>query len=121
MAYGGGYNYSWSEQDIQQLVDYAAQDPHTCAWVVGDTYCGLPVLGHMFPTHLRDYHGISGNDRTPFYCQWVGCGALMNKESINRHVTEMHLQTRHICPVCGENFSRRYTLNSHMRSKHDTQ
>ncbi|KIM64267.1 hypothetical protein SCLCIDRAFT_115761 [Scleroderma citrinum Foug A] len=121
MAYPNGYNYSWTEQDIQQLVDNAAQQPHTCAWVVGNACCGLPVFRHMFPTHLRDYHGITGSDRTQFQCRWVGCGAVMNKESINRHVMEMHLQTRHTCPFCRENFSRRHTLNSHIRSKHYTQ
>ena len=105
-------------QDMQQLIDNAAQDPHTCAWVVGNTFCGLPVFRHMFPTHLRDDHGITGNDKTQFYCRWVGCGVLMNKESISRHVTEMHLRTRHICRICGKNFSRKHTLNSHMTSTH---
>ena len=76
----------------QRLIDNAVQHPHTCSWVthMHDGHCGIPIFAHKFPAHLREYHGISGKGRTPIYCQWVGCGALMNKESINQHVTEMH-------------------------------
>ena len=108
-------------QDIQQLVDNATQEPHICAWVVVNTYCGLPVFRNMFPAHLQDYHRIMGNDRTQVYCRWVGCSGLVSKASINRHVTEMHLQTRHTCRICGKSFSRKYTLDCHIRSKHNIQ
>ena len=106
-----------SHEDAQRI-DIAAQQPHTCRWITGSTHCGMQISEHKFPAHLRDWHGISGNDKLIVCCQWVGCGTLMKKESITRHVTEMHLHGGHSCYICGAVFIRKNTLNTHIRVRH---
>ncbi|KIK11289.1 hypothetical protein PISMIDRAFT_690462, partial [Pisolithus microcarpus 441] len=46
-------------------------------------------------------HGVFGNDKTKFECQWVECGLQMNKESVGRHVTETQLSCRYPCTYWG--------------------
>ncbi|KAI6015379.1 hypothetical protein BKA83DRAFT_689287, partial [Pisolithus microcarpus] len=89
-----------------------------CGWVTVHNVCGVLVPGESFSVHLREAHGVFGNDKTKFECQWVGCGLQMNKESVGRHVTEAHLSYRYPCTHCGEVFSRKNTLNRHVRKKH---
>ncbi|KAI6120446.1 hypothetical protein EDD16DRAFT_840565 [Pisolithus croceorrhizus] len=105
-----------------RLLHYATlppnQKPYRCGWVVAGEVCGEVLPGESFPVHLREVHGVSGNDKTKFRCEWVECGLQMNKESVGRHVVESHLQFRFPCPNCGEMFSRVSTLNGHLRKKH---
>ena len=112
----------FTDFDAQRLIEIAAQHPYTCGWMIHrGAHCGMPIFAHKFPAHLREYHGISGMGRNPIYCKWEGCGALVSKESINQHVTEMHLHrshVTHVCTICGEEFFRKYTLNSHIRTRH---
>lgn len=106
-------------QDQETLIRYgtlpADQRPYICGWVVEDRPCGIPVLGDQFSMHLRDYHGVTGADKIRMRCCWVRCGTSMNKESMVRHVEEMHLQLRYTCTLCGEGFSRRSTMTSHFK------
>ncbi|KAG6330679.1 hypothetical protein ID866_8407 [Astraeus odoratus] len=107
------------------LVGYAncppGQQPQMCGWLLPHTStpCNMAVLGDDFSAHLRDYHGVHGNDKAKVYCRWLGCNLQMNKESVARHVAEMHLQRRHYCYLCPETFSRKNTLNSHVQKKHN--
>ncbi|KAG6332934.1 hypothetical protein ID866_6150 [Astraeus odoratus] len=50
-------------------------------------------------------------------CNWSACGLQMNKESIVRHVTEIHLEYRFDCGTCGYTYSHRDELNRH-QEKH---
>ncbi|KAI6025010.1 hypothetical protein PISMIDRAFT_673185 [Pisolithus microcarpus 441] len=116
------YNHDFNDEDQQNLVRYASLPPdkkhYECGWVVFNNVCGVLVPGESFAAHLREAHGIFGNDKTKFKCQWVDCGLQMNKESVGRHVAESHLLYRYPCPYCGEIFSRKNTLNGHLRKKH---
>ena len=78
-------HFSLLSHEDAQRIDIAAQQSHTCRWITHGTYCGMAISAHKFPAHLRDWHGISGNDKLTVCCQWVGCGTLMNKESITLH------------------------------------
>lgn len=97
----------------------AEQQPYICGWETSDTtVCGMPVIGDLFSEHLRDHHGVAGEDKDKLTCKWTKCGMVMNKGSIVRHVAEMHLHYKFACNECDAIFTRRYTLNSHILKKH---
>ncbi|KAI6042470.1 hypothetical protein EDC04DRAFT_2658253, partial [Pisolithus marmoratus] len=122
MAASYSYNYDFDERDQQTLLHYATlpsdQKPYPCGWMVNGDVCNTFLPGDSFPVHLRECHGVCGNDKAKFRCEWVGCGLQMNKESVGRHVAEAHLQYRYPCAYCGEIFSRKNTLNGHLRKRH---
>ncbi|KAI6154605.1 hypothetical protein BKA82DRAFT_158464 [Pisolithus tinctorius] len=94
------------------------QQPHTCGWVVGGEPCNDVLFPEQFSGHLTT-HGIRGNGTTNMLCCWVGCNApKMKKESVLRHVFEVHLELRFECPDCGLSFTRKTSLNHHRKSKH---
>ncbi|KAI6013044.1 hypothetical protein EDC04DRAFT_2496979, partial [Pisolithus marmoratus] len=90
-----------------------------CGWVTpSGEICRALVPREQFRVHLNEIHGIHGNDKARFRCQWVNCGMEMNKESMMRHVEEAHLYYTYPCVHCGEVFSRRGTLYRHVRRRH---
>ena len=100
----------------------AEQRPYICGWEMSsDTVCGIPIIGDLFPVHLRDHHGVVGDNSAKIECKWTKCGREMNKESIVRHVTERHLQYKFVCDECDAIFTRRHTLNNHVLRKHGEQ
>ncbi|KAI5998833.1 hypothetical protein EDD15DRAFT_2363689 [Pisolithus albus] len=84
------YNYDFNDEDQQNLVRFASLPPdkrhYECGWVVFNNICGVLVPGESFPAHLREAHGIFGNDKAKFKCEWVDCGLQMNKESVSLHL-----------------------------------
>ncbi|KAF8414977.1 hypothetical protein L210DRAFT_3589001 [Boletus edulis BED1] len=42
----------------------------------------------------------------------------MPKDCLMRHINENHLELRHICPICHEQFTRANTMQNHMSRKH---
>lgn len=117
------FNYEFTDEDEQMLLGFATlpadRKPYRCGWLVPGGVCNAVLPGDSFPVHLRECHGIFGNDKARFRCEWVECGLQMNKESIVRHVTESHLQYKHQCTFCGEVFSRKHTLNGHLWKRHN--
>ncbi|KAG6329753.1 hypothetical protein ID866_9336 [Astraeus odoratus] len=92
------------------------QRPYLCGWVCGDgVVCNQPVPGEQFPAHLREQHEVVGGDKTKMTCNWYGCESKMNKESVARHVSETHLGFRFNCHICGGVFTRKNTLNGHLK------
>ncbi|KIM57957.1 hypothetical protein SCLCIDRAFT_1115444 [Scleroderma citrinum Foug A] len=94
------------------------QQPYICGWVTSGIICGMPIIGELFSVHLRDNHQVKGDNKTKVRCHWSTCGLVMNKESIVRHVAEMHLQYKFYCDECDAIFTRRHSLNSHVQKKH---
>ncbi|KIM62903.1 hypothetical protein SCLCIDRAFT_118660 [Scleroderma citrinum Foug A] len=117
-----GYNTVFNDDDEQMLLEYAArpveQQPYICGWVTLGVTCDIPVIGDLFSVHLRDHHGVVGDGKVKVRCGWTKCGMMMNKESIVRHVTEMHFRYKFICDKCDVIFTRRHTLNRHVQKKH---
>ena len=91
---------------------------YPCCWVTGQAACDLVVQGLDFSEHLRSHHGVGGPEKAPLVCCWSGCFAEMKKESLMRHVNEKHLEIKHACPSCPEQFTRDYTLRNHVSKKH---
>ncbi|KIM57970.1 hypothetical protein SCLCIDRAFT_28479 [Scleroderma citrinum Foug A] len=114
-----GFNTAFNDDDERMLLEFVSrpveQRPYTCEWVTSGMACGLPVIGDSFSVHLRDHHGVVGGDKSKFSCDWLQCGIVMNKESIVRHVVEAHLQFKFICNICNASFTRKHTLNGHMK------
>ncbi|KAI9568236.1 hypothetical protein HD554DRAFT_2101052 [Boletus coccyginus] len=109
----------FQHQDALQLYLHAAAFMgHTCNWVTPHGVCGSLVQGLKFSEHLRSCHGIRGPDKEILTCRWYGCFVVMNKESLERHVNEIHIGMKYLCPHCSELFTRSYTLQTHMARKH---
>lgn len=117
------YNQDFNDEDQATLLQYLASPPdrrpHLCGWFDGQVVCNQPLLPDEFASHLRR-HGVTGDDKTKIRCCWVRCGTVMNKESVNRHVLETHLELKYMCPVCGYQFSRKDTMVNHQRNAHPT-
>lgn len=48
-------------------------------------------------------------------CTWNGCSALVNKDNLTRHVTEVHeRKIKAVCVGCGREFKRPYQMNEHI-------
>lgn len=117
---GDEYNLDWSSEDEQVLLNYVdgppEQHPYTCGWAAGGVLCNEVLFPKQFSAHLKE-HGVRGNDK--MLCCWVGCHAdKMNKESVLRHVFEVHLELRSECPDCGMTFTRKTSLNNHRKREH---
>ncbi|KAG2124514.1 hypothetical protein BD769DRAFT_874711 [Suillus cothurnatus] len=93
--------------------DHSLDEVFQCMWgYPGGLHCNALFRGHNLSAHLREVHGINGTDKTRFLCQWDSCVREFNKESLVRHVEELHMRIVYSCK-CGNTFSRRDTLNKH--------
>ena len=86
--------------------------------MTGQAVCSSLVQGLEYSEHLRSHHGVGGPERAQLMCCWRGCFTEMKKESLIRHVNEKHLEIKHTCPNCPEQFTRTHTLQNHMSNKH---
>jgi hypothetical protein len=86
---------------------------YCCGWTFNGLPCNALVLGQDFPTHLKTVHRT--NDTPRLECLWSGCGEVLNKECLVRHVQENHLEYRWPCPnpKCDRIFTRRGVLDTH--------
>ncbi|KAF9243547.1 hypothetical protein BU15DRAFT_59914 [Melanogaster broomeanus] len=110
MAQNGGFNYNFSDERHMPMSPRTATI--VAAWDVGQGQdpCNASIQGPDFSEHLRIVHGVTGHEKMQLRCWWMGCGSLMKKESVVRHVQEMHLGWRYSCSVCGEEFSRNHSM-----------
>ncbi|KAG2043831.1 hypothetical protein BDR03DRAFT_335455 [Suillus americanus] len=93
---------------------------HTiCLWDSGfGIPCGAYINVSDLSKHLR-MHGVNGPANSVISCAWGDCGrAPMKRESVVRHVEEVHLQVKYLCDQCGAPFSRRSTRNAHVLKSH---
>jgi hypothetical protein len=87
-----------------------------CMWSCADGLCCNDLIrGHNLSTHLREVHGIHGTDKTRFECKWNSCNREYYKESLVRHVEEVHMRIVYSCK-CGNRYFRRDTLNKHRKT-----
>ncbi|KAG2335401.1 hypothetical protein BDR05DRAFT_1006852 [Suillus weaverae] len=48
-------------------------------------------------------------------CTWYGCSTVINKDSLTRHVEEVHEgKIKAVCAGCGREFKRPYQMNEHI-------
>ncbi|KAG2032693.1 hypothetical protein BDR03DRAFT_969253 [Suillus americanus] len=95
---------------------HSLDKPFQCMWDVAHRlHCNALIRGYNISSHLREVHGIHGSDKCRNMCIWNGCNRELKKESLLRHVEEVHLRIVYSCD-CGNTYSRRDTLNRHQRS-----
>ncbi|KAG9315155.1 hypothetical protein JVU11DRAFT_4278 [Chiua virens] len=118
------YNSNFTDADVPILLHYAsvASHPqncyHTCYWMTPYGVCNTQILGHDLSEHLRTCHGVSGPEKALLRCHWHNCLGEMRKESLARHIQEIHLEWKYVCPNCSERFTRNYTMQGHISRKH---
>ncbi|KAF8134877.1 hypothetical protein EV363DRAFT_1396342 [Boletus edulis] len=118
------WSHNFTDADAARLCQLAsiANDPryrpYVCLWVTDGVVCNLHFQASEFPDHLRSAHGVVGADKASLMCCWVNCFAEMPKDCLMRHINENHLELRHICPICHEQFTRANTMQNHMSRKH---
>ncbi|KAG2094450.1 uncharacterized protein F5147DRAFT_763881 [Suillus discolor] len=55
-------------------------------------------------------------------CTWDKCSALINKDNLTRHVTEVHEgRIKAVCPGCGKEFKCPYQMNKHRPLRTDVE
>ncbi|KAG2101122.1 hypothetical protein BD769DRAFT_1508391 [Suillus cothurnatus] len=95
---------------------HSLNETFQCMWnCPGGVHCNDLIRGFELSAHLRETHGIHGSDKSRLWCLWNSCHKEVNKESLVRHVEEIHMRIEHMCG-CGASFSRKDTLNRHRKS-----
>ncbi|KAG2342586.1 hypothetical protein BDR05DRAFT_351671 [Suillus weaverae] len=88
-----------------------------CAWTEDGKRCGHPILDNRrkLGMHLRDSHGVQGNDKNELVCFWQGCSRKMQRGAIGRHIISCHLKTRFTCKNCLKAYSRSDAMKKHAK------
>ena len=82
---------------------------HQCRWEEDQSPCHLWVKGDKscINVHIQKWHGgKAGGDEHKIACRWSGCGMTMWKESIARHIVNIHLGEIWKCQGCGKGIAR---------------
>ncbi|KAF9219988.1 hypothetical protein BS17DRAFT_788396 [Gyrodon lividus] len=90
---------------------------YKCQWPIDGASCGALVVGDKreIVLHLRDAHNVSPKGyKMPQTCFWQNCQKIMKKESIGRHILEVHMKKKVHCTSCGSSFARNYLLQKHL-------
>ncbi|KAG2145309.1 uncharacterized protein EDB93DRAFT_513224 [Suillus bovinus] len=84
-----------------------------CLWDCSQgLHCNDLIRSYDVSAHLREVHGIHGPDKSPVTCRWQSCNRGLEKETLARHIEEIHVGIVYRCQ-CGDTFSRKDTLNKH--------
>lgn len=86
-----------------------------CAWIEDGKRCDHPISQRKLGVHLRDFHGVYGEEKKPVVCFWQFCDQNMQRRSIVRHIISCHLKTKWTCKNCSMTYSRRDGLKKHAK------
>ncbi|KAF9232217.1 hypothetical protein BU15DRAFT_16899, partial [Melanogaster broomeanus] len=78
---------------------------HECRWEEHLSPCHLWIKGDKscIRSHIQKWHGGKpGGDKLEATCLWSACQEMMLKESIARHVVNIHLEEKWRCQGCGQ-------------------
>ncbi|KAF9232219.1 hypothetical protein BU15DRAFT_81483 [Melanogaster broomeanus] len=81
------------------------------------THAGMWVIGTkgFIASHIQKWHTKSREDRKSTKCQWDGCDAgVMLKDSIGRHIVNIHLGELLFCNECGKESPRKDVYEQHL-------
>ncbi|KAI9572364.1 hypothetical protein HD554DRAFT_1676311 [Boletus coccyginus] len=87
---------------------------HICRY---SSTCNAVLDGtiHAVRTHLKQEHQFHGAAKQSIRCLWEGCGRILQRENIPRHIFTCHLRVKVSCRACGMILSRRDVQYSHAR------
>ncbi|KAG1736764.1 hypothetical protein EDB19DRAFT_1019525 [Suillus lakei] len=63
-----------------------------CGWSQATDLCNAVVSADTLVVHMRKHVGTSSHRRV--YCSWNGCGKLMRRDCLVRHIREIHLHSK---------------------------
>ncbi|KAF8420567.1 hypothetical protein L210DRAFT_804090, partial [Boletus edulis BED1] len=87
-----------------------------CCWEEDRSPCLLWITGDKsrINAHIQRWHGWNpGGDKLQVDCRWSACGKMMLKESIARHIVNIHLGAMWECQGCGKDFVRNDVYGQH--------
>ncbi|KAG1832568.1 hypothetical protein DFJ58DRAFT_823086 [Suillus subalutaceus] len=105
--------------DLYNDTVHASPDHTLCRWDIGGGIpCGAYISVLDLSKHVR-MHGVKGPGDLAIQCAWDGCTRPpMKRESVVRHIEEVHVQVKYPCSQCWASFSRKHTLSSHVLKAH---
>ncbi|KAF8557857.1 hypothetical protein OG21DRAFT_1504840 [Imleria badia] len=90
---------------------------HQCLWEVDHSPCHLWIRGEKSAVnaHIQKWHGWQpeGDNKSRVDCRWCACGKMMLRESIARHIVNVHLGEIWECQGCGKEIARSDAYGQH--------
>jgi hypothetical protein len=89
---------------------------HECRWEEKGSPCHLWIKGDKscINTHIQKWHGGKpGGEKLRADCRWSTCRKKMLKESVCRHVVNVHLEEKWECQGCGGEIARKDAYGRH--------
>ena len=78
------------------------------------THAEGKTLSGPSTSHHQEPHLPTRSGQEKVECGWTGCSSVIAKDSLARHVTEVHLRkVKHTCDRCGKAFTRTYEKKKH--------
>ncbi|KAF8557851.1 hypothetical protein OG21DRAFT_1481880 [Imleria badia] len=97
---------------------------HQCLWEEDHSPCHLWIRGEKsaINAHIQKWHGWQpGGDKSRVDCRWCACVKTMLRESIARHIVNIHLGEIWECQGCGKEIVRSDAYGQHSeRSEFNT-
>lgn len=88
---------------------------YPCRWE-DQSPCRLWVKGvkSCINLHIQKWHGGKpGGNKVKTDCRWSGCGMVMQRQSIARHIVTVHLGEVWECQGCGKEITRNDAYEQH--------
>ncbi|KAG2115073.1 uncharacterized protein F5147DRAFT_409460 [Suillus discolor] len=63
-----------------------------CGWSQATDLCNDIVSANTLVVHMRKH--VGGFSHRRIYCSWNGCGKLMRRDCLVRHIREIHLRSK---------------------------
>ncbi|KAG2032289.1 hypothetical protein BDR03DRAFT_1015336 [Suillus americanus] len=99
------------EEDIRETrgINGGLVITYPCRWMHNGQECGMHVMGDRIrlARHIQRWHmAHAAHSQRLAPCCWGGCGKVMKRENVVRHVIVTHLKMKWCCSVCRIRLSR---------------
>ncbi|KAG2123000.1 hypothetical protein BD769DRAFT_951614 [Suillus cothurnatus] len=99
------------EEDIKETrsINGGLITIYPCRWTHNGQECGMHVMGDRIrlARHMQRWHRAhAAHSQRQAPCHWGGCGKVMKRENVVRHVVVAHLKMKWRCSVCRVKLSR---------------
>ncbi|KAG1818015.1 uncharacterized protein BJ212DRAFT_120508 [Suillus subaureus] len=99
------------EEDIKETrsINGGLVVTYPCRWTHNGQECGMHVMGDRIrlARHMQRWHRAhAAHSQGQAPCRWGGCGKVMKRENVIRHVIVTHLKMKWRCSVCRTRLSR---------------
>ncbi|KAG1900947.1 uncharacterized protein F5891DRAFT_274288 [Suillus fuscotomentosus] len=99
------------EEDVKETrsINGGLVITYLCRWMHNGQECGMHVMGDRIrlARHIQRWHRAHAeHSERQVPCLWGGCGKVMKRENVIRHVIVTHLKMKWCCSVCCIRLSR---------------